>query len=403
MTAGAAARQALAVAERLLEPDTVLTAVATQEAAASLANGLAGTALLHARLATVDPVFSLAATRHWTAAARHAPARSAPGIFGTRGGMTASLILGTPYLPDPDRHRGAVARATRWLATEAHRAALGVRTCPGPLTWRSYDTISGLAGIGRILLAAHAAGHATAEPGLHATLTALTSMIHRSGPRPGWWIPDDSQPGTGRAATGLAHGIAGPLAFLTNAHVAGHAVERQQDAIRRAATWLLEWQANDTWPPAVTGSDVPGAVMTAAPGRRDAWCYGAPGIARALIRAGEALADPRLTSAGRRALDRQAARRPQQWDAEGPTLCHGYAGVLQSAGTGPLAQNAAEEIASLYNPQTAFGFRHHHLGSARDNPGFLTGAAGVALALADSGALPAPSTPTRWDAALLLS
>ncbi|HXL87440.1 MAG TPA: hypothetical protein VN969_00410 [Streptosporangiaceae bacterium] len=47
---------ALAVAERLLRPEAVLTAISGTESA-SLAHGLAGTALLHARLATIDPVF----------------------------------------------------------------------------------------------------------------------------------------------------------------------------------------------------------------------------------------------------------------------------------------------------------------------------------------------------------
>jgi hypothetical protein len=50
-------QQALTTAERLLNPEEVLAAV---PAGGSL-SGLAGTALLHARLATVDPVFAQAA------------------------------------------------------------------------------------------------------------------------------------------------------------------------------------------------------------------------------------------------------------------------------------------------------------------------------------------------------
>ncbi len=42
-------------------------------------------------------------------------------------------------------------------------------------------------------------------------------------------------------------------------------------------------------------------------------------------------------------------------------------------------------------------------GSARDEPGLLTGAAGTALALADHGQLPTPTAPARWDSLLLLS
>jgi hypothetical protein len=38
-----------------------------------------------------------------------------------------------------------------------------------------------------------------------------------------------------------------------------------------------------------------------------------------------------------------------------------------------------------------------------DRPGFLTGATGVALALADHAQLPTPPVTTAWDAILLLS
>jgi hypothetical protein len=69
MTA-ASRRQALATAEWLLTPEDVLAAV-PGPAAATL-TGLAGTALLHARLSATDPVFAAAATRHWETAATHA-------------------------------------------------------------------------------------------------------------------------------------------------------------------------------------------------------------------------------------------------------------------------------------------------------------------------------------------
>lgn len=69
-------RLALTVAERLLSPDDVLAAV-PGPVGAFLAHGLAGTALLHARLSAIDPTFATAATRHWTAAAEHAKSHGA--------------------------------------------------------------------------------------------------------------------------------------------------------------------------------------------------------------------------------------------------------------------------------------------------------------------------------------
>src|SRR5262249_11149629 len=154
--------------------------------------------------------------------------------------------------------------------------------------WAVYDAIKGLAGIGRVLLAAHTAGQSRAEPGLTAALTTLTTMILTADDaRPGWWLPATDHPPTvavhptGAATTGLAHGVSGPLALLAIAHRAGRAVPGQVDAIRVAADWLLTWHNPVTsWPPYVSGDDLdaqPVSVTRARPrpGRRDAWCYGA--------------------------------------------------------------------------------------------------------------------------------
>jgi hypothetical protein len=99
----------------------------------------------------------------------------------------------------------------------------------------------------------------------------------------------------------MAHGIAGPLALLSIASSAGWEVDGQTAAIRAAAQWLLTWQTpgTTTWPPYITGRELDDGPPAPAPaaGRRDAWCYGAPGIGRALTLAGHALPDPHLIEA----------------------------------------------------------------------------------------------------------
>lgn len=412
-------RQALVTAERLLDPENVLTAPAS--AGASLASGLAGTALLHARLSTTDPLFATAAIRHWETGAVHTRRYGAnsAGIFNSPGGLAASLIIGSQYLPDPDSQRTVTTRAARWLSARAidltrrhqeHLRAGGVST-----PWSMYDAINGLAGIGRVLLAALTSGHHMTEPGLLAALQTLTTMIGtHHGNRPGWWLPASEHPLTvtvhpsGAATTGMAHGIAGPLALLATAHTAGWSIAGQQTAIQDAAHWLLRWRTNATprWPPYVTGDELDSNTAQPTAGRRDAWCYGAPGIGRALTLAGHALADPRLIEAGDTAITSLTERPAELWDVAGPTLCHGHAGVLQSAATSQdtaTADRAAAAVTDAFNPRLAFAFQHLDNGSATDEPGLLTGSAGVALALADHGQLPAPPVPTRWDCILLLS
>ncbi|MGH3832653.1 MAG: lanthionine synthetase C family protein [Pseudonocardiaceae bacterium] len=342
------------------------------------------------------------------------------GTFDSPGGLAASLIIGSQYLPDPDSQRNVTTRAARWLSARAldltHRHKEHLRAGGVGTPWSMYDVINGLAGIGRVLLAACTSGHGMTEPGLVATLETLTTMIGiRHGNRPGWWLPASEHPPpatvhrSGAATTGMAHGIAGPLALLATAHTAGWSVAGQRTAIQEAAQWLLRWRTNVTprWPPYVTGDDLDSDTAQPMAGRRDAWCYGAPGIGRALTLAGLALADPRLTEAGDTAIASLTERPAELWDVEGPTLCHGHAGVLQSAATrqGDTADRAAAAVTQAFNPRLAFAFQHLENGSTADEPGLLTGSAGIALALAlaDHGQLPAPPVPARWDSILLLS
>jgi hypothetical protein len=58
---------------------------------------------------------------------------------------------------------------------------------------------------------------------------------------------------------------------------------------------------------------------------------------------------------------------------------------------------------AAFEPQHTFAFQHADNGHLVDEPGLLTGSAGIALALADHGELPAVPVPAGWDAVLLLT
>jgi type II secretory pathway pseudopilin PulG len=418
MNTTSAGAQVLAVAERLLQPEAVMAAVPGPQVA-SLAHGLSGTALLHARLAAVDPIFGAAADRHWAAAASHARRHRAvgAGIFTTGGGLAASLIIGTRYLPDPAARQASAAQAATWLSRQAQRIAGDLarrRRAGDPYTrWSAYDAINGLASIGRVLLAAVTTDQTSAEAGLIVALEALTTMIATPhGSRPGWWLPTSMHPPSvkadpsGSATTGMAHGIAGPLAFLAMACTRGWTVPGQDTAVRHAAQWLLDWKADGTyqWPTSVSGTelDAGSARLT---GRQDAWCYGTPGISAALAFASQALDDDALAEASDAAIASLATRPARTWDADGPTLCHGHAGVLQCAASRQpdVASEAASAITTAFDASRPFAIPHTDNGAIEDYPGFLTGAAGTALALAEHGHLPSPVVPDRWDCILLLS
>ncbi|WP_445548619.1 lanthionine synthetase LanC family protein, partial [Frankia sp. CiP1_Cm_nod2] len=189
-------------------------------------------------------------------------------------------------------------------------------------------------------------------------------------------------------------------------HLAGFTVPGQRDAITHAAAWLLRWrdERTRTWAPHITGDDLDAGHAAPPAGRADAWCYGIPGISRALTPAGQAAREPAVEEAARDAL-RLLAERPGHWDVEGPTLCHGYAGVLRAADTihnTAVAKHAATAVTDAFDPTRRFGFAHVAGSTATDRPGFLTGAAGTALALAEHATFPVPEgLRTAWDALLL--
>ena len=402
--AAEAAEAALEITRALRSPETIATSISNR-AASTLCYGLAGTALMHACLAEAEPGSARAASAHWDAAARLLGNAPPDGIHTGPGALAASLIIGTGYLPPNDTHQNMLSRATTWLSARAaalarhHDQATREQATP----WAVYDAIKGLAGIGRVLLAAHNRGHhAEAEPGLSAALSTLTHMtLTPIGSRPGWWLPAALHPPTvripttGAATTGLAHGIAGPLAFLATAHQSGHTVSGQPDAIHTAAGWLLNWQTPErTWPPHISGDALDGRekeVPVPTTGRTTAWCYGTPGIAAALTRAGHAIGLPILNRTAADAMNNLAARPPDDWDTEGAALCHGSAGILQSA----LRLSCHTLTAQAVHPTL-------DATPTSQTNGFLTGRAGTALALAGIGGL-LPHPADEWDCLLLLS
>lgn len=401
------------VARAVTDPAPLVAALGPAQAA-TLHDGLPGTALLLAALSTADPALGRAAEHHWETAARLLAGAPADGIHRGPGALATSLIIGSGYLPNPDSHRAAVRSATAWLSARAQGLArhqdLRRRSGRPGTPWGVYDSIKGLSGIGRILLAADRTGHtATAAPGLTAALTVLTAMLNAPAlPLPGWWLPTQDHalptahplPPSGAATTGLAHGIAGPLAFLALAHRAGRSVPRQRDALRTAANWLITWRNPDgTWPAHIPGEALrhgPQSDSLTIPGRRDAWCYGAAGIGNAIILAGQALHDGALTHQGHAALHTIAARPTDQWDTTGPGLCHGTAGILHAA-----HQHDHHDLAGLAGARTQFLTNSKHDSLSTRQLGFLTGATGTALAQAERTHLLPQHTARSWAAPLL--
>ncbi|MEV0278615.1 lanthionine synthetase C family protein [Streptomyces sp. NPDC050610] len=280
---------------------------------------------------------------------------------------------------------------------------------------RSYDVISGVTGLGRVLLAREPVHHALLTDVLHYLIRSTAPVRAHGHTVPGWWIPESTalhhEPARARGHfdPGLAHGIAGPLALLALARQSGLHAQGHDEAIETIAEWLLAHRTPDgQWPALITFDQHNHHLQPPSPGR-SAWCYGTPGIAHALHLAGTVLNRPSWRRCALDALDRALAS-PQKVFDNG--LCHGWAGLLHLAGrVAHLSDDPriaahlprlAAPILDAYNPATPFGFHTHNPRTTpRHYAGLLLGTAGIALAL-HAYATNSPPT-TTWDSALLLT
>nr|WP_276311882.1 lanthionine synthetase LanC family protein [Streptomyces globisporus] len=148
------------------------------------------------------------------------------------------------------------------------------------------------------------------------------------------------------------------------------------------------------------------------PGGQGSGCYGAAGAARAVHLAGTALDRPDWRADAEAAL-RGALAVASDASIRDSALCHGWAGLLQivlrtaEETEDPELHATADRLGARvldgFDPASPFGFRYAHALAKRplDRPGFLEGAAGIALALHTYATGRAPVT--SWDSALMLS
>jgi hypothetical protein len=189
---------------------------------------------------------------------------------------------------------------------------------------------------------------------------------------PAWSLP------AGYADCGLAHGAAGPLALL--ALLSEECADVPARTLARIADWLVDTAHTDeygmAWPAGIAGRD-----RLPSP-RRASWCYGVPGIARALWLAGRALNEPAYQGIAREAMT-ALLDHPEAWGiGTSPNLCHGLGGLLLVTAAfaaddtrfAAAADDLLGRILDAFDPDLPLGFD-------TDGEGLLTGAVGVALTL----------------------
>lgn len=344
--------------------------------------------------------------------------------YGLSSGLGGVALAAWLLSRNGQRYRGLLSSLDTALVSLVTAAASRLsRERPHGVEASTFDVISGLSGVGRYLLFRSDDG--PARDALGSLLEAIVYLAEDTDGVPHWHTPpaliaDAATRRTyphGNLNCGLAHGIPGPLALLSVAASRGVVVNGQDGAIRRIADWLHgrqlqdEWGTN--WPSAVplkprpgpqTGGDANGQPS------RAAWCYGSPGIARALWLAGDALGDPDHRNLAVEAMEAVYRRPLSARRIDSPTFCHGVAGLQQITLRfadesslpvfGDAARTLHRQLIDAYEPDRALGYRNLEPGGSRvDQPGLLDGAAGVAAVLLAS----ASSVEPTWDALFLLS
>lgn len=284
-----------------------------------------------------------------------------------------------------------------------------------------YDLIVGTVGVGVYFLERLPAP--AAVEGLRLAIRSLEAAGERDERGLRWFTgPEMVSPSQrerlpeGKYDLGMAHGVAGVIAFLALALMDGAARQPAEEMLREAVRWLASHQRADALHGAYgTGIDVrePDTPLY----RRAAWCYGDPGVAVALLLASRALGDGALERRAHR-LARTAAAFAESERARvvDPSLCHGSEGLahmfsILGAAFGDETLRAcsgawhATTLRMRSPGEGVAGFCYSQwdegAGERRKtaDPSFLQGAAGVGLSLVHAAGADGDRS---WDRLLLL-
>lgn len=281
-----------------------------------------------------------------------------------------------------------------------------------------YDLIVGLVGFG--VYALERLPHPSAVAILTKVIDHLADLAVPTATGYTWATPTKRLPPElcachpqGIYNLGVAHGVPGIIGLLGGACAAGVAVAKARPLLTGAVRWLLAQPQNDGVTVGFPSEIAEGMAPIPA---RLAWCYGDPGIAATLLSAAHAVNEPSWAQAAVAIARRAAARPLAEAGVQDASLCHGTAGLghlfnrmYQATGDPELAQAArfwfAETLTTMHQPgQGIAGYAtwtptNDAAGSWRADPGFLTGVAGIGLALL---AAVSPLAP-QWDRVLLVA
>ena len=370
----------------------------------SLASGTAGRALLAIEQA-LNGADTWSTARYIIRQMTTGPIDAAAHTGLYYGGPAIAFVLDATMTDGRDRYPAARKTLHQHLRrlTRARLSAATERLRSGQSpAFAEYDLFYGLTGIGALLLRLAPDSDELGDL-LRYTARLTEPRRHDGGIVPGWWVDHDPDPllptPGGHANIGMAHGAAGLLALLAHAHHHGYRVPGQREAIERLCAWFDHWQQDSPdgpwWPQWLTRT----ALTSGRPDQhhpgKPSWCYGTPGVARALQLAALATADSARQAAAEHALA-ACLTEPQLDRLTDAGLCHGIAGLYQTA------WRAAADSATpaIIRQLPAIAARLTHGADTCTGEGLLTGRIGVALTVET---IRTGQLHTGWDTCLLIT
>ncbi|GER89692.1 hypothetical protein KDW_38540 [Dictyobacter vulcani] len=389
----------------------------------SLASGLGGIVLLFVYLyrTTEEEKWLVAARRFMSLAAQgtHQYPLATPSAFGGSAGFASIL---DQISRDENRYSHTLETFNAKVAMQVIEREW-VRPQHG-VADSDYDAINGAAGILGYLINIPSPTSIVQDAiqKLLAYLIYLADQddeIHRR-----WFISPDLFPPVDRYHKeypqgyfncGLAHGITGPLASLSLAWREGYRISGQREAIFSVGQWLINRQAKDDygigWPAGIPlEMELDQFQNCSLRITRDGWCYGTPGVSRALWLAGNAIDDKSFRDIAIQGIESVLHRPITNRNIDSPTICHGISGLLmiclrfshevENSLVEEHISKLVHQILNLFQPDLPLGFRDEEKPNVFvDDPGLLTGTTGVLLALLAA----ATQIEPKWDRTFLIA
>ncbi|MBZ5482918.1 lanthionine synthetase C family protein [Bacillus sp. T_4] len=281
----------------------------------------------------------------------------------------------------------------------------------------SYDVCYGISGIGRylILLENNPKASRFLKDILEICVDITDDITIKEEKVPGWFTPQtyNSQFETGFFDTGLAHGICGPMNLLSIALKNGYTVDGQLEAIKKISYWLMDKSQLDDGKLFIPNI-IPFNNETNSYNKRDAWCYGGPGISRSLFLSGKILGDEKISRFSKDLFNDVMKRNFKEQVNISATFCHGLSGLLHI--TNIMCQDTPEKelidyqikvlekILNEYDEKLPFGFQDINIINGNilheNKMGLLEGALGILLSLL---AYKYKGSASGWDKMFLLN